>query len=370
MQNEPTRRDVLMAGAIVVGGAAAGACEMGMKPKTGGKEEPDSAAALRELLAVNRTKHPKYAGGLANHLSMELIALQRLGASADRLREFACTYGKALDPFPSGGPEIDASDWSAAIGRSDAVASLASFFEADIARRGREEALRSALDKLWPLVGSQAFHCMIRTAYGVDAGDDAEIAHGLAYWVADADSLGQLSQPAERASDVGELIERIRADGDLVGERISGGSIRRRMLTAAQRPGFAEVASSLEVADHTLDDIALAMLGLYVSTRDFTALHAVTGTHALRLLLPFAREREVALRYQWQALAAAFIALGAPRIDASFPTDAPDWAAVVERTLPSDDDHDAKFVYSCRCEEGVRGGTLYRLAAARRVEVG
>src|SRR5688572_1914919 len=108
MQPEPTRRDALALGALALGGAALGA-------------DP-GAAALRDLLARNRRFHPEYRGGLSNHLSMELVTLHRLGASLQRLADFADGYSRALDPFPEGGPEVGPETWRAALGREEALA--------------------------------------------------------------------------------------------------------------------------------------------------------------------------------------------------------------------------------------------------------
>ena len=92
------------------------------------------------------------------------------------------------------------------------------------------------------------------------------------------------------------------------------------MQVAADRPAF---ATHLARARPSLDDLAEAALAVYLATRDFTALHLVTGMHAARVLLARVRwdeaARAAALARLWRAWLAAWVSIGSP---------APDWAAV------------------------------------------
>lgn len=330
-------------------------------------EREDRDTTLRELLAQNRTKHPRYRGGLANHLSMVLCSQHALGASAARMRDFAQRYGAMLDPMPQTGPAVDPKTWRTAIGHDDALSGFVKHFESDLRERGRDVVVREALDALAPTSCSAAFHCLIRTAFGVRFDDDAEIAHGLAYWAVTAESLGELKPAERRERDPKALLERVRADAALSQARMTGGSISGRMQQAAQLEGFAGVANAIEIDAETLDRIARAMLELYASTGNFTALHAVTGTHALRVLLPFANDPEGLLRHHWQALVAAFIGIGAPRAKELAAGSAPAWETIATPATASNDDHVAKLVFACHEEQAFRSGELYRFAAALRV---
>ncbi|HUR27743.1 MAG TPA: questin oxidase family protein [Planctomycetota bacterium] len=323
---------------------------------------------LRELLLQNRTKHPRYHGDLANHLSMALCAQHALGASAERMAAFAKKYSTMLDPMPTSGPAVEPQRWKDALGHDEALYGLVQFFESDLRERGREIALRDALDVLTPSLCSAAFHCLIRTAFGVRFDDDAEIAHGLAYWAITAETLGSLKKTGARELEVCALLERIRSDDVLANASISGNSISARMQQVSMLRGFAEVASALAVDERTLDRLAREMLALFASTGNFTALHAVTATHALRVLLPYAKDRESLLRHHWQALAAAFISIGSPRAKEPLSSEVPTWNAISLRAIASDDDHDAKLVFACHEEQSHRGNETYRFAAALRVE--
>jgi hypothetical protein len=366
---QPSRREILARGAALAAAPVLSNCAGEISAVKATTHEDEKDRTLRELLAFNRTKHPRYGGGLANHLSMALCAEHALGANAERLSAFAKKYSSHLDPMPRDGSAVDPKRWKDALGHDDALYGFVKFFETDLRERGRKIALGDALDVLTPSLNSAAFHCLIRTAFGVRFDDDAEIAHGLGYWAITADSLGALTKVEKQERDPRVLLERIRADETLAKASFSGGSISGRMEQASHLRGFAELASALEIDEKTIDLLAREMLALFASTGYFSSLHAVTSTHALRVLLPFASDRELLLRYHWQALAAAFIGIGSPRAKEKFADDVPDWSAIATRAVSSDDDHDAKLVFACREEQAFRGGDTYRFAAALRVKL-
>ncbi len=363
---QPSRRDILAAGSALLTASALPACAS--KEKTMA-ESDDRDSALRELLELNRTKHPRYGRGLANHLSMALLSQHSLGASVARMREFAAKYSAMLDPLPTSGPAIDAANWRQSLGHDEALHGLVVFFLRDLRERGRDAVLRDALEVLAPSLGSAAFHCLIRTAFGVRFDDDAEIAHGLSYWTITAESLGALTPSEPRERDPAVLLERIRCESELANASIAGNLISERMQQASRLPAFAPIVGALEVDRRTLELFAREMLALFASSGNFTALHALTSTHALRLLLPFAGDPESLRRYHWQALTAAFIGIGSPRARELDLRATPEWSAIAARAIASNDDHDAKLVFACREEQALHGGDLYRYAAALRVKL-
>jgi len=363
MDQQPSRREVLAAGAAALGITAAAANAQANRPPG----DDERARVLAELIAQNRKNHPIYQRGLANHLSMELFALHALGASAERMRAFAADYSTRLDPLPAGGPAVTKDTWQKQLGQADAVHGFVEFFGRELRERGREKALRDLLGSFAPSMASELFHGLIRTGYGIDFGDDAEIAHGLAYWAIKPFPLGPLEKAKGGEPSFAALLARVRATPALASATLSGNSNPERIRNAARLDGFADIAGSLEVREDTLEQMAQAVLALYASTLNFTALHALTSTHSLRVLLPFFPERDLALRYHAQGLLAAYVRMGAPAFDTKFPADAPPWEATIAKAVASDDDHDAKLVYACRSEEAARKDALYRLAAARRV---
>jgi hypothetical protein len=329
---------------------------------------PAQSATLRDLLAENRTRDPEFAHGLTNHQSMVLCALRALGASDKTLTTFAHQYSTRLRPLRDAAPLVS-EDFRASIGSPQALVGLARNFEAALGTQGRVTVLQETLPSLLPGLWGGAFHGLIRTAYALDAEDDAELAHALAYFVTVAAPLRPL--PAARptaAKGARELFAQAAADTELK-KGFSGRLIVDAMRAAAEQPGVDDLVAALRVDSNTLDDLAGAVLDLYQQSLDFTVLHAVTSTHALRIALPYLpeRDRELALRYHFQALLVAALSVR-PRgnVRQAGPS-APDWPALVARALSSTDDHDAKFVFTCREEARVRTPDAYRVAAALRL---
>ena len=136
-----------------------------------------------------------------------------------------------------------------------------------------------------------AFHGLIRTAMGVTSRHEGEIAAGLAYWAAHWQRLGvALGAPAESApsTDPLALLERLRNDPRFAFDpKKAPGLIDDALLAAGALSGFGEVIDWLDVDRCTIADLARAAGALYGATGDFTALHTVTATQAVAVLLPY-----------------------------------------------------------------------------------
>ena len=300
--------------------------------------------SLSTLLADGRKFSSEYGDRMANHLPMSLIALERLGADESRLRAFADHYSRILTSKP-------------AVERA-----LIEFFDARIAEAGRDETLRTTLPTLARAIGSGAFHGVLRVAYGVEASDEAEVAEGLAYWVANWADLGR--EVSGRSLGVAEAFDAIRADARFAEGRVTGPSITARLDIVANTPAFADYRHAM--TSPSLRELARVALAVYLASRDFTALHLVTGCHAARVLGPWLGEnagRELAT-----AMLAAYVTIGRPAFDlASVEEPATvSWDAIAAAAIASNDDHVSKFVFSCREEQRAYGWPGYQTAAAAK----
>ncbi|MEO1018417.1 MAG: hypothetical protein AAFY56_12100, partial [Pseudomonadota bacterium] len=116
-----------------------------------------------------------------------------------------------------------------------------------------------------------------------------------------------------------------------------------------------------------------ARIRLFAAAMDFTSLHALTGTHWLRLVTSRAHDPEPLIRTYWQAIAALYPKIGfvAPLNDeqarelTSRPC--PDWTEITRAACASTDEHDISLTYSAREEWQLYGDRLYQFVAARRV---
>lgn len=322
-------------------------------------------ALLARLTAAARFDF-EYGRGLSSHLPMALASLAQLGADDARLQAFEAGYAPRLHhaPQPVAWPAGDA--WRSRLGRRAAGPAYRALFAEWIAHEGAADVLAQVLPGLWPGVGAAAFHGLIRTASGVRCGHAGEVAEGLAYWACRHLPLGEFPEAAglrrtgrtDRTDPVA-LLRRLRAAPP------SRRLIFERMRDAARDGTVNAVAAQLVVTADTPRALALAAAQACAGSGDFTALHLVTATHAMRVLARFVDEPLTGWRWFWQAYAHAVVAAGLqPRPAAPLHT----WPQLEQAALESDDEHLIKLVDSCREEErawATPGQTLWRAAASQ-----
>ncbi len=322
---------------------------------------------LHRLLDEAGAHDPEYGQRLANHLPMAWLALARLGATEERLREFGAGYvaDKALRParlrqhWPAG------EAWAHRLGRRAAWPLYLDLFEQWIAHEGAADVLEQVLPALMPGVGAAAFHGLIRTAAAVQAGHAGEVAQGLALWASWHLPLGawpKVRGAARPQADPAVLLRKLQAGTSTTG------LIAERMRAAAADGQVNAVAVCLAVDEGTPQRLARAAALAYAQTGNFTALHLVTGTHAMRVLARFVQSRagrQDAWRWFWQAYAHGVVA--ARLRPAPTPLVLRPWSELVEVALGARDEHVVKLVDAAREEERCYGGADWQRAASRAV---
>lgn len=317
------------------------------------------------LLAESRKFSATYGNDLSNHLPMALLALHRLGASDQRLREFATFYQRRLRLKPADELPLPGSDWQAALGNPAFETTLAGRFSEDLRTRGREALLSEVLPRLTSGIGSQAFHGLIRTAYAVDCGDESDIPDALTSWVIGYAELATRGTRSPYASAL-EAFSSMHHDSRFP-EEIAGRNIADQITKVAAMPAFEDYQK--EIGGVQLRDLANLACLIYLATENFTALHLVTACHAVRVLARYLGPS--AISDLATAMLAAYATFGRPSFEpASQFGDAPDWTKLASIAITSDDDHDLKLVYSCREEEAEYGWGLHQQAAAFRLRQG
>lgn len=322
--------------------------------------------SLRQQLDASAGWDAEYGHNLASHLPMALTALARLGADELRREAFARVYATRLHAAPPRAPWPAGEPWQARFGDPRAWPAYRSLFDDWLDHEGAPVVLAQALPALLRGVGAAAFHGPIRAAYAVAAGHSHELADALAYWACRWFSLG----PAPRGGaehDAARLLARIRI------AKPKPALIAERMALAATDPAFAAVAAMLHIEPAaTLEPLATLAARLYAQSRNFTVLHLVTSAHAMRVLLPWLDEDDVAaaLGHYWLAYAAGYVASGLAQGAGAKPSRATPtlpWDAIVTRAIASGDDHQIKLVDSCREQARGYGGEVWREAASRAV---
>lgn len=303
----------------------------------------------------------EYAGGLSNHRPMALFALARLGANDTQLRAFDASYSRRLRPaWPlADWPAGDA--WASRLGQPAAWPLYRDLFVQWLDNETAGDVLCQTLPLLMQGCGAAAFHGLIRTAYAVQAAHRQELADALAYWACRWLDLGP-SDFDGQVTDPQGLLRQLRATAS------DAPLIFQRMQVAAAQASCRAAVVQLQVGPRTLHRLAELAARAYAATGNFTALHLVTSAHALRVLQPWlVDETQVldrALRAYWRAFAAAVCVAGLRPLP---PPPRRSWSAIVAQAVTSDDDHRIKLVDSCREQERVYGGALWRQAASRAV---
>ena len=143
------------------------------------------------------------------------------------------------------------------------------------------------------------------------------------------------------------------------------------MHMVAERDGFTQAVASLAVNGETLVKLESFALKLFGTTDDFTALHGVTGLAAVSTLIPWVDDQELMARYASQALVAAFLSIGAPklwsadRLDEFIATTRVQLDEIRLRAANCDDEHEAKLVYTALRAYEQSHEPLYLAVAAR-----
>ncbi|MFG6447342.1 questin oxidase family protein [Roseateles sp. BYS180W] len=330
-------------------------------------------SALHQALDACQTYAPTYDGLYSNHLPMALHAAWQLGADAQRLQAQLAHDTPELQPLPELSAAQPLDDWREGLGQAQAYAALRASLQQKIAQEGPDAVLRQCLVPLLGSAHSTAFHGLIRTAHAWESAHLGELASALAAWACDWAPLPQGQTPQQSmplqawwAAVCAEL-------GEFQAEQ---NMIQTRMEAATQAPLYQGLAEAAQ-AQGSLAQLCQALQGrsltLYVQTGNFTVLHLLTATRALRVLLPWveasaaldAHLQAVWLRSALAALMASGVARARPLPEA--PSPLPDWPVLRAAALAQYDEHTLKLVHCGWQEDARQSDPRWRQAAALRL---
>ncbi|MBI2809779.1 MAG: DUF4243 domain-containing protein [Candidatus Melainabacteria bacterium] len=145
------------------------------------------------------------------------------------------------------------------------------------------------------------------------------------------------------------------------------GIIFQKMNAVSQPEVLAGISDNLAItSETTLKDFADLALNIYLSTKDFTTLHMVTSSHASRIMMPYVKDKELFLKYFYQAFLAAYLTVGAPAIashETSLQADEKLIEEIKAAAQKASDDHDIKLTYTALEEHRAYQNNLYLRAA-------
>ena len=325
-------------------------------------------SSLNSLLDRAQSFAPEYAGRLSNHLPMALVALDALGANDDQMERGFANASRRLEPAPT--VVRPCADWTALRGQPPAFAAIHAHFVREISTHGVDTVLRAARPLLIDGVGGNAFHGLLRLAAATVAEHHTEIASGLAHWacshmpLARSVSFAGCDVPTKPATNLELRTWLAEMTSTPVYWKSHDGLISNRMLAYSKGEAFQATASRLQVHDGTLRELATVALDHYLRSRNFTVLHLVTGTHAMRILLPYFDEPKAAIHHYATAFAAGVAASGIdPNAPALAATPQP-WATLKALACEATDEHIIKVIYACEAEWQVTKDDRYCLAAS------
>lgn len=334
---------------------------------------PRSSARLRTLITEIGQRSGEFPVLLANHLPMVLEAMGRLGASPERLEEYAQHYISAHavpEMLPRIAP-LTEETWRSAIGQREREADLRDFFADVVSRMGGAEAIRHYMPELAPGVAASATHGLMRLAYAVLRRDETEIGNSLGYWAATF-----LAFPVRNGkAGVGpvELVLEMQKEPSFRDVKVGSTLLWKFIEHMGTLPSFQNLLGRTEARPGTIGTLRQASLALYAGTRTFEALHAVTGAHWLRLVAPYVEAPDQLAVYWWENILALYARIGLPELPDVATLDrwreiaVPPDAKIAAAAVASDDEHDHSLVFSAFEELKVTGDPLYRVIAARRV---
>jgi hypothetical protein len=286
---------------------------------------------------------------LSDHLPMAVVALAEMGASAERIEAWAAQYATKHQLRPAdAGERKRRSAWYQ-----------------KISVEGREAVLAGALPGLSDGIGAAAFHPAIRAGYAVEQNDDQELASALEAW--DREFLDLTAPEETRSVEIDEALAALAASTIRIE---SGGLIAPLMQRVAAHAVFAAIAEAVPRSGD-IDKLALAAAVAFAESGDFTALHVMTGTYAMRTISGFFVEPDAEMPGFWRAYAAAALVSGAiptlaPAKLASLRAEAPaDWAPLLTQAIANDEEHVIKATYTAWRLDAELNDPIFRTAAHR-----
>lgn len=324
-----------------------------------------------------------YHGKLATHLPMALIALNEMGANDCQMQKFFEYYRPKLEIKPARNMMISQENWQAYCFKEKHFVDLEVFFASEIENVGIDKTLNKYLPKLSQNLTSAAFHPLIRLAFATQAESQSETAAALAY-LADAclvitpQLVSNNISSEKQECDVFAILEELRKNEEVIKVHKINGLIADRIRYIDGLSVFNGVFNTLTSDYWTLKAIANLSLNLYLRTNNFTALHALTGTQALRVVLPYIskEKQQTVLQNFARGIIAAAVTLP---VTISFLAqevvefnDVPDWQEIFKQALALDHDKDwehvIKLSFSAYLESKCypENEHKYRYIAARR----
>lgn len=311
----------------------------------------------------------QYNNGLTNHLPMVIIALYKMGASDDRAREYSKWYieNRKVDKLKRSNITIDEENWLDHLGKHRYELEYRDFFKETLDETGMEKLLEIYLNRLLDGLAAAAFHGIIRVSYGLEINNHSEIINGLAYLAITYQPI--ILKVGLSYSTIEARFETLSQNQHFRSKKFDGRSIFARVDEVVKDQLFYDTVTKVKVDDESLAKIRRSVINLYAKTRNFTVLHLVTSTHAMRTIVNYCTDIEKTIQNFWISLQVAYLSTNCVQlnIDEKIEVDF-SWDQILKLAITKRNDHTIKFVYTCYSEYKLDNDPIYIINAYKEVK--
>ena len=375
---------------------------------------------VMETLLNDQSFHIEFNGFLSNHVKHGVVALNGLGASLQRIKEFydiyakRTTYGFGLEPSRPSKHTITHDNWQVYFGKHCSFTSYCQFFDKQEKELGMEQVLAEYMPHLLPGCVGSLLHGTIHLGWALDSGNRWMIIEGLAYM---AFSYVSCHPEREYSATVNSAKEKSVLDSllHIAGKwEADGGALHGWLETTLDddkynadfHPELAITGTQYDIAKvlaegHPLiyatpawiedQDMATIWEQLHEAVTllfmtkpgDFLILHLITSLYAMEQIvnrIPVDQQKH-AIKCYWTAMVAVIFSGGEVPTRATLealhlkykdavdhdgnPTEGQDWERIVARAVIEEEEHNPKLVYVQRILwKKFSHRSLFRIAAS------
>lgn len=304
-----------------------------------------------------------YNGGFSSHMPMVAYSLYDFGVPTEKiglyLDKFIEKYDVQKEAFTVN-YEITRDNYKEFYGKVDALGAYYNYFKAELNALGKGKLLNKYVPDLISGVAGRAFHPLIRLAFAVNADYHEEIIRAISYFAATY-LPHKIAKDLDRPTDLLKAVNNLSVKTkDIVNE---GSLIADKIEKIYATDSFINNIFLLsDNSDEALEQLDTIINTLYVKTKGFTVLHAVTSKEALKVLLPFIDKKTEVIDNYFIAILAAYVSVNAPFIDnleVDIPEELPSFEEIITDSINTNNDHNIKLTYSCRVEYERSGNRIY-----------
>ena len=364
--------------------------------------DDENALKVVETLLNDQSYHIEFNVYLTNHVKHAIVALNGLGASPQRMKEYydtyaECTpYGYGLEPSRLSEHTITQDNWQVYFGKHWSFTSYCQFFDQKEKELGMERLLREFVPSLLPGCVGSLTHGTIHLGWALDSGNRWMIIEGVAYMAfsyvscypektfhatrgpaADKSVLDSLLLIAD-AWEADPVALRGWLEATLADEKYSASAgFHTELAVTGMQYKIAKVlaeghplihSTPAWIADQDMatiwEQLCDAATLLYMTKPgDFLLLHLITSVYAMEQIanwMPIDQQKR-AIKCYWTAMLGVLFATGEFPTRATLETlhskykDAVDddgsltvaqeWEQIVARALTEEEEHNPKLVY-------------------------